>query len=207
MTPAWPPSPMRAMGWFVILILRIAIMAMGASPVVTMAARAAADGAVLILRVVDDDLGRTACSCCRVGAVKASAHCWAGGNEEPVAVLVIDRLALKRVSGAPSAPVVIMASVQDDGKPVNPRPLHCCRCRRLGFGLLFCERSDGGSSGELKEKETRKFCRVGIIIIGKSSGWKDVGGVVVSLKFSRSCEEVLGVTESICWGLIYVSRD
>ena len=62
MTPAWPPSPTRAMGWFVILILRISIMTMGASPVVTMVVRAAADGAVLKLRgVVDEDLGRTAC--------------------------------------------------------------------------------------------------------------------------------------------------
>ena len=64
MTPAWPPSPTRAMGSFVILILRIIIMTMGASPGVTMAVRAAADGAVLKLRVVDDDLGRTVCSCC-----------------------------------------------------------------------------------------------------------------------------------------------
>lgn len=63
MTPAWLPSPTRAMGSFVILILRIIITAMGASPV-TMAVRAAADGAVLVLGVVDDDLGRTACSCC-----------------------------------------------------------------------------------------------------------------------------------------------
>ena len=60
-----------------------------------------------------------------MGALKASAYCW---DEEPVAVFVIDRLALKRVSGAPPAPVAIRASVEDDGNSFDPRPLHCCYC-------------------------------------------------------------------------------
>ena len=58
---------MRAVGSIVIIILGIIVvvaMAMGGFPVVTMAVRTTAGRAVLILRVVDDDLGRTVLCCC-----------------------------------------------------------------------------------------------------------------------------------------------
>ena len=67
MTLAWPSSPVRTMRSFVILLFRIIIIMVtpvGPSPMVAMTVRAAADRAVLILRVVDDDLCGTAGSCC-----------------------------------------------------------------------------------------------------------------------------------------------
>ena len=65
MAPARPPSSMWAIRSFAIFILRIIIVValMGTSPVVTLAARAAADRAVFILRVVDDDLRGPTCCC------------------------------------------------------------------------------------------------------------------------------------------------
>lgn len=58
MTFAWPPSSMRAVRsfMFILRVIIVVMMSMGPSPVVTMAAGAAADRAVLILPVVDDDL-------------------------------------------------------------------------------------------------------------------------------------------------------
>ena len=67
MTLAWPSFPMRAMGSFMIIILRIRVvvlMAMGPSSVMTVGARAAADRAVFILLVVDDNLRGAVGSCC-----------------------------------------------------------------------------------------------------------------------------------------------
>lgn len=88
-----PPSSMRAMRSFVIFIFRIRIVFVSMGVSFTTAVRA--NRMVVILGVVNDDLRGTPCCCCRVGAVKASAHGWSSRDEEPVAVLVIDRLALR----------------------------------------------------------------------------------------------------------------
>lgn len=96
-----------------------------------------------------------------MGAVKASTHGCAGRNEEPVAVLVIDRLAMRRVIRAQPGPVAARASVHNDRISVGARPLpmlHCCYCTRLWFGLLlgiqFSLSSDESSSRELSGKRT-----------------------------------------------------
>ena len=70
---------------------------------------------------------------------------------------------------------------------------------------------------ELKGKEQGILCKVAIIItctivvvvvIGKSSGWKDVGGVVVpiSLCFGAHAREGLRIHRPAV-GAIYVSED
>ena len=70
--------------------------------------------------------------------MKASAYGCVGGDEEPpVAILVIDGLAvMMRVSGASPAPVV--ATVHDK-IAIGSRPLpmlHCSCYTRPGFGLV-----------------------------------------------------------------------
>lgn len=49
-----------------------------------------------------------------MGTVKDSAYSWAGGDEETVTILVIDALALKRISSTAPAPVTIIASGYND---------------------------------------------------------------------------------------------
>ena len=68
--------------------------------------------------------------------MKDSAYGCVGGDEEPVAILVIDGLALMmRVSGASPAPIAVVAIVHDN-IAIGPRPLttlHCSCCTRPGF--------------------------------------------------------------------------
>ena len=87
--------------------------------------------------------------------MKASTYGCVGGDEEPVAVVVIDGLALMmRVSGASPAPVAVVATVHDN-IAIGPRPfpmLHCSCYTRLGFGLVSSRRSDDRVN-ELRRKE------------------------------------------------------
>ena len=77
--------------------------------------------------------------------MKTSAHGCVGGDEEPVAILVIDGLALMiRVSGGSPAPVAVVAIVHDK-IAIGPRPLpmlHCSCCIVPDFGLVPSRRSD-----------------------------------------------------------------
>ena len=64
MTLAWPSSPMRAIRIIIVRISVVGLMPVGPSSVVAVGAGAAADRAVLILLVVDDDLRGAVGSCC-----------------------------------------------------------------------------------------------------------------------------------------------
>ena len=78
--------------------------------------------------------------------MKTSPYGCVGGDEEPVAILVIDRLAVKRVSGAPPASVAVIATAHNDRKPVGARPLpmlHVGCCTRPSFGLTSSRGSEG----------------------------------------------------------------
>ena len=85
--------------------------------------------------------------------MEASANGCVGGDEEPVAILVIDALTLMvRVSGASPAPVAVVATVHDK-IAIGPRPfpmLHCSCCTRPGFGLESGRRSDERNNEELR---------------------------------------------------------
>ena len=85
--------------------------------------------------------------------MKASAYGCVGGDEEPVAILVIDGLALMmRVSGASPASVGVVTTVHDN-KAIGPRPLpmfHCFCSARPGFDLVSSRRSDERNNRELR---------------------------------------------------------
>ena len=87
--------------------------------------------------------------------MKAYAHGWVGRDEEPVAILVIDGLALMmRVNRASPAPVAV-----HDKKAIGPRPLpmfHCSYCTRRGLGLVSSRRSDDRNN-EMRGKEKVVF--------------------------------------------------
>ena len=91
-----------------------------------------------------------------MGAVKDSAHGCVGGDEEPVAILVVNGLAvMMRVSGASPASVAVVATVHDN-IAIGPRPLpmlHGSCCTRPGFGLVSGRRSDARNNEELRGKE------------------------------------------------------
>ena len=96
-----------------------------------------------------------------MGAVKVSAYGSASRDEESVAVLVIDCLALKRVIRPLPVPVTARTRVD---KTVRPRPLsalHCRCCTRL---LRFFGRSRASmvvqteAVGDLKEGRRTNFC-------------------------------------------------
>ncbi len=70
-----------------------------------------------------------------------SAYRCAGRDEEPVAVLVINRLALRRVSSDPSASIGVV------------RPLHYCCYERLCLDVLCGRGLDVSKSEELSGKK------------------------------------------------------
>ena len=85
--------------------------------------------------------------------MKASAYGCVGGDEKPVAILVIDGLALMmRVSGASPAPIAVVTTIRDN-IAIGARPLpmfHCSCSTRPGFGLVSSRRSDERNNRELR---------------------------------------------------------